>query len=142
MNAVTECLTNHDTPSDHIAQSNKDPKSRRLAKRLKLETYPEFVTTALHETFYTNAYLPCTCSEKGRAVCLSEEYVCALRLDGEHQEPGDDTHCFFDSVIAEKDDQNQRWKPIQFQLLRLVDARNSASPAKSAPGKSQTRPNP
>jgi hypothetical protein len=123
---VTEYLSLRDS-SDDVSQPSKDPKNRHSAKRFELEEYSKSVTTALHDTFYTSAYLPCTCSGKGGAVCLSEEYVCALRLDGYHHVPGDDNHCFFDSVIASKDDESHQWTPVQFQLPRLVDAHKESA---------------
>ncbi|KAF2496437.1 subtilisin-like protein [Lophium mytilinum] len=123
---VTDCLSLRDTSSNDISQPSEEPENRRSAKRLELEKYSESVTTALHKTFHTSAYLPCTCLGKGGAVCLSEEYVCALRLDGYQQVPGDDNHCFFDSVVAYKGDESHEWTPVQFQLPR--ETRGSEDP--------------
>src|ERR1700710_2768954 len=92
---VTKYLSLRDTSSDNVSQSNEDTKNSRCVKRLELEEYSESVTTALYKTFYTSTYLPCTCLGKGGAVCLSEDYICALRLDGYQHVPGDDNHHFF-----------------------------------------------
>lgn len=122
INTVIEYLSLRETSSDDILQPSEIPKKHRSARRFELEEYSDMVTTALHNTFYTSNYLPCTCSCKGGAVCLSKEYVCALRLDGYQHVPGDDNHCFFDSVIAGKDDESHQWTPVQFQLPRSVNA--------------------
>lgn len=104
--------------SDDLLQSHGNSGIREPAKVLELGEYPKSVTAALHDLFHESSYLPCTCVGDRRSVCLSEAYICALRLDGYQYILGDDDHCFFDSVIAKKDDESQQWTPIQFRLPR------------------------
>jgi hypothetical protein len=136
---ITEYLSLRDTSSDNVSQHSDDPQNRRSAKRLELEEYSESVTTALYNTFYASAYLPCTCSGKGGAVCISEDYICALRLDGYQHVPGNDNYYFFDSVVASIDDENHQWTPIQFQLPRLVNTHNLRIVPNLAIGKTERR---
>lgn len=119
---VREILSLHDPLPGHLLHLSDDHKTRRPAKRFELEECSETVRTALHEIFYTDTYLPCTCLGKGEVVCLSKDYVCALRLDGDLHLPGDDNHSFFDSVITRSNDENYQWTPVQFQLPKSVDA--------------------
>jgi hypothetical protein len=107
--------------SDEAIQASKGPQDRVGSKQLKLEPYSESITTALHDLFYKSDYLPCTCPGKGGAIHLSAEYECALRLDGYEHVSGTDEHCFFESVIAKKDDESRQWTPVQFHLPRSVD---------------------
>jgi hypothetical protein len=107
--------------SDEALQASKEPQDWRSSKQCSLEPYSGSMTTALHNLFYSSNYLPCTCSDKGGAVCLSTEYECALRLDGYQHVSGTDEHCFFESVIARTDDESQQWTPVQFHLPRSVD---------------------
>ncbi|KIW22421.1 uncharacterized protein PV07_12308 [Cladophialophora immunda] len=120
---IADYLSLHNTSSQHVSQPLEDLSKRRWAKRFDLEEYSKPVTTALHDTFYKTAYLPCTCARNDRPVCLSEAYLCALRLEGNPHVPGDDNYFFFDSVIARKNDESYRWTPIQFQLPRRTKER-------------------
>ncbi|KAI5920979.1 hypothetical protein F4810DRAFT_722919 [Camillea tinctor] len=89
---ITEHISHHDNSSDDVVEPDEEPNKGLLDRRLELEEYPESVNTALHTTFYTKGYLPCTCSGKGGTLCLSEEYISALRLDGLQYVFGDDGH--------------------------------------------------
>ena len=84
------------------------------------EEYSELSTGTLHDLFYSSSVLPCTCLVKGNTLCLSNEYVCALRLDGDRRLSGGLDHCFFDSVIAPLDYNINVWTPVRFHLPRLV----------------------
>lgn len=83
----------------------------------ELEEYSSSVNKALYDTFHSRKHLPCTCSMKDNSVCLADDFDCALRLNGDRSVPGDDEHCFFDSVIALKQ-QKKEWTPVQFRLPR------------------------
>jgi hypothetical protein len=107
--------------SDEAIQASKGSLDRRSSKQCALEPHSEPIATALHDLFYSSDYLPCTCSGKGGAMCLSTEYECALRLDGYQHLSGTDEHCFFESVIARTDDESHQWTPVQFHLPRSVD---------------------
>ncbi|OQU98196.1 Fungal specific transcription factor domain-containing protein [Cladophialophora immunda] len=59
---IADYLSLHNTSSQHVSQPLEDLSKRRWAKRFDLEEYSKPVTTALHDTFYKTAYLPCTCA--------------------------------------------------------------------------------
>lgn len=82
----------------------------------ELEQYSVATTQALHAIFHEKAFLPCNCHDKRGRFYIFETYVCALRLDGKWEVTGDDSHCFFDSVLAI--DERHEWRHIQFQLPR------------------------
>jgi hypothetical protein len=116
---ITDYLSLHDTSLlDDIAQPIEDLKSSRFEKGFEIEEYSESITKALYETFYSSAYLPCTCLERRGVLCLSNQFVSALRLDGHRYMHGNDDHYFFDSVIANARDETFEWTPVQFHLPR------------------------
>lgn len=119
---VTDYLALHDVSSDNLSRPSGEV-DKIPSKILKLVECSESVISTLYNTFYTNSYLPCIRSAECIAACPSDQYVCSLRLDGNHTVLGDDDHFFFDSVFAGKNDGSSQWTPIQFQLPRLVGAR-------------------
>ncbi|KIW21359.1 hypothetical protein PV08_01939 [Exophiala spinifera] len=145
---ITNYLSERDASYDDATQARERHDRQKFRERFEIEEYPDSVTAALHGTFYSDTYLPCTCQEDDKGLCLSKRYICALRLDGYTRVPGDDNHFFFDSVIAKTDDDSYEWTPIQFQLPRRTrsvvvhvgrpassaDIENDLSSSQASPG--------
>ncbi|CAO2652992.1 Nn.00g024030.m01.CDS01 [Neocucurbitaria sp. VM-36] len=81
------------------------------------EQYSTTTTQALHTIFHEDTFLPCDCHHKRDKFHMLDKYSCALRLDGKWKVSGDETHCFFDSVVA--GDEGYEWRHFQFQIPRV-----------------------
>jgi hypothetical protein len=118
MEKVTETLSRRHASFDEGPRCSDNSQSRRSSKKCELEEYSESTTAALYDVFHSSAYLPCTCSAKRSVTCLSTDYVCALRLDGNQHAPDDDNYHFFDSVISGRNDSSHQLTPVRFHLPR------------------------
>lgn len=114
---VRQYLSAADTESGVGLRPERENQGRPFAETCELEEYSGSVNKALYENFHSRKHLPCTCSTRNNSLCLADDFDCALRLNGDRSVTGDDEHCFFDSVVALKQ-QNDQWTPIQFRLPR------------------------
>ncbi|KAI9774754.1 MAG: hypothetical protein M1839_001621 [Geoglossum umbratile] len=100
----------------------------RTGRDTEPEQYSASMTQALHATFHETTILPCSCRQQGRTFRVLENHVCALRLDGKWEVAGDDSHCFFDSVVARRVDENCEWIHLQIQLPKVINQVRHAEP--------------
>lgn len=84
-------------PAEALLVENGCPNS---ADEARLEDQPVEALEALHEVFHTEKYIPCRCGSE-KAVHLTLDYTCALRLSATQQITGDKTPIFYDSIITE-----------------------------------------
>ncbi|KAJ4990181.1 putative subtilisin [Stagonosporopsis vannaccii] len=86
--------------------------------RVEPRQIPSTVTETLHGIFYGNTVLPCDCRPRAENVWTTPDHTCALRLNGEWDNLGDQRHLHFDSIIAL--DEGYTWNHIQFQIPRTI----------------------
>lgn len=108
----------HDLFARTNASSNE--RGHEPYEEMEPEEYPEEGTEALWETFYTNKYLPCYCSDQDKNILPVGRHSSVLRLGARMGVPGNGTHYFFDSIIKKSASFN-RWTAVQFQLPRDVE---------------------